>query len=86
MLVIVPNLGHDGAPYALIENVVVDEAARGAGHGERLLRYMIDEARAAGCYKVVLTSRKSRQDAHRFYERIGFERRARASRHTLIPG
>ncbi len=86
VLVIVPNLGHDGAPYALIENVVVDEAARGAGHGERLLRYMIDEARAAGCYKVVLTSRKSRQDAHRFYERIGFTATSEGFRHTLIPG
>ncbi len=85
VLVIVPNLGHNGAPYALIENVVVDEAARGAGHGERLLRYMIDEARAAGCYKVVLTSRKSRTDAHRFYKRLGFEATSEGFRYTLTP-
>jgi ribosomal protein S18 acetylase RimI-like enzyme len=84
VLVIVPNLGHNGAPYALIENVVVDEAVRGQGHGEALLRYMIDEARAAGCYKIVLTSRKSRKDAHRFYEQLGFEATSEGFRYTLI--
>jgi ribosomal protein S18 acetylase RimI-like enzyme len=72
-LVIVPNLGHDGTPYALVENVIVDESVRGQRHGEALLRYMIDAARAAGCYKVVLTSRKHRKDAHRFYGRLGFD-------------
>ena len=82
-LVIVPNLGHNGTPYALIENVVVDEAARGARHGERLLRHMIDEARRAGCYKVVLTSRKHRTDAHRFYQRLGFEATSEGFRYTL---
>lgn len=83
-LVIVPNLGHDGTPYALVENVVVDEAARGRRHGDALLRYIIDEARAAGCYKVVLTSRKSRTDAHRFYERLGFDATSEGFRYTLI--
>lgn len=83
VLVIVPNLGHNGAPYALIENVVVDEAVRGQRHGEALLRHVIDEARAAGCYKVVLTSRKSRKDAHRFYERLGFNATSEGFRYTL---
>lgn len=84
-LVIVPNLGHDGTPYAVVENLVVDQAARGARHGERLLRYMIDEARAADCYKVVLTSRKHRTEAHRFYKRLGFEATSEGFRYTLIP-
>ncbi len=83
-LVIVSNLGHDGTPYALIENVVVDEAQRGSGHGELLIRYMIEAAHAAGCYKVVLTSRKHRTDAHRFYQRLGFEATSEGFRYTLI--
>ena len=83
-MVIVPNLGHNGTPYALIENVVVDEAARGQRHGESLLRYTIDAARTAGCYKVVLTSRKHRKDAHRFYERLGFDATSAGFRYTLI--
>lgn len=84
-LVVVPNLGHNGSPYAIVENVVVDESARGQRHGEALMRYIIDSALAAGCYKVVLTSRKSRKDAHRFYERLGFEATNEGFRYTLIP-
>lgn len=84
-LVVVPNLGHNGSPYALVENVVIDESARGQRHGEVLMRYVIDAALAAGCYKVVLTSRKSRKDAHRFYERLGFAATSEGFRYTLIP-
>ncbi len=84
VLVIVPNLGHNGAPYALVENVVVDEAARGQRHGEELMRYIIEDARSAGCYKVVLTSRKFRTDAHRFYERLGFDASSEGFRYTLV--
>ncbi|MCH8026349.1 MAG: GNAT family N-acetyltransferase [Chloroflexi bacterium] len=73
VLIIVPNLSHQGRPYAIIENIVVDTAARGAGSGETLVRYAIEEARKAGCYKLSLTSNKRRPDAHRFYERLGFQ-------------
>ena len=83
-MIIVPNLGHNGTPYALVENVVVDEGARGKRHGEALLRHIIKEAQAAGCYKVALTSRKHRKDAHRFYERLGFDATSEGFRYTLI--
>jgi N-acetylglutamate synthase-like GNAT family acetyltransferase len=71
-LIIVPNLSHQGRPYAIVENVVVDEAQRGGGYGELLMRHAMEAARQAGCYKLVLTSNKRRSDAHRFYERLGF--------------
>ena len=71
-LILVPNLSHQGRPYAIVENVVVDEAERGGGFGEVLMRHAIDEARRAGCYKLSLTSNRQRADAHRFYERLGF--------------
>ena len=83
VLIIVPNLTHQGKPYVSAENVVVDEKARGQGHGERLMRYAIDEAKAAGCYKIQLTSHRSRADAHRFYERLGFRSTHEAYRITL---
>ena len=71
-LIIVPNVAHQGSRYALVENVVVDAAERSAGYGGMLMRYAIGEARRAGCYKLTLTSRLQRDDAHRFYERLGF--------------
>jgi GNAT superfamily N-acetyltransferase len=70
-LIVCPNLSHRGRPYAIVENVVVDESRRGAGLGELLLRRAIDLAREAGCYKLSLTSNRARTDAHRFYGRIG---------------
>ena len=71
-LIIVPNLTHQGRPYAIVENVVVDQTQRGGGIGELLMRHAIEAAGRAGCYKLSLTSNRRREDAHRFYERLGF--------------
>jgi ribosomal protein S18 acetylase RimI-like enzyme len=60
---------------ACIEDVVVDEAARGRGVGEALCREAIARARGAGAESVNLTSRPSREAANRLYQRLGFERR-----------
>jgi ribosomal protein S18 acetylase RimI-like enzyme len=58
---------------AWIEDVVVDESARGQGVGEALNREAIDEARRRGAKNVSLTSRASREKANRLYKRLGFE-------------
>jgi len=60
---------------AWIEDVVVDEAARGHGVGEALNRYALDLARARGAKTVDLTSRPSREAANRLYQRLGFTAR-----------
>ena len=73
VLLIVPNLTHEGRPYATVENLIVDESERGAGRGRLLMEYVIDAAKRAGCYKMALTSHGSRTDAHRFYESLGFQ-------------
>ena len=73
VLLIIPNLTHQGRPYATVENVIVDDSERGAGRGRQLMEYAIDEAKRAGCYKMALTSHKSRTAAHRFYEGLGFK-------------
>jgi ribosomal protein S18 acetylase RimI-like enzyme len=57
---------------ARIDDVVVDEAARGKGAGEALSRKAIELAREAGAKNVTLTSRPSREGANRLYQRIGF--------------
>jgi ribosomal protein S18 acetylase RimI-like enzyme len=60
---------------AWIEDVVVDEAARGQGAGAALTEEAVRLAGAAGARTVDLTSRPSRQAANRLYERLGFEAR-----------
>jgi ribosomal protein S18 acetylase RimI-like enzyme len=60
---------------AWIEDVVVDEAARGRSVGDALNRAALDAARARGCRTVDLTSRPSREAANRLYQRLGFEAR-----------
>jgi ribosomal protein S18 acetylase RimI-like enzyme len=69
---------------AWIEDVVVDESARGKGVGEALTNEAISLARAAGARTVDLTSRPSRQAAGRLYERAGFtERDTRVYRYRM---
>jgi ribosomal protein S18 acetylase RimI-like enzyme len=60
---------------AWIEDVVVDDGARGRGVGEALNEEAIRQAAAAGARSVDLTSRPSREAANRLYRRLGFEPR-----------
>jgi ribosomal protein S18 acetylase RimI-like enzyme len=60
---------------AWIEDVVVDEAARGQGVGEALTREAVRLAELGGARHVNLTSLPHRETANRLYRRIGFERR-----------
>ena len=60
---------------AWIDDVIVDESARGHGVGEALNRAALDEARRRGIKGVDLTSRPSREAANRLYQRLGFEQR-----------
>jgi ribosomal protein S18 acetylase RimI-like enzyme len=63
------------AVRAWIEDVVVDEAARGKGAGEALNRAALAAAGQKGAKTVELTSRPSREAANRLYQRLGFQRR-----------
>ena len=69
---------------AWIEDVVVDEVARGRGVGEALTLAALERARAAGARTVDLTSRPSREAANRLYQRMGFvERETNVYRFSL---
>lgn len=72
-LTILPGLSHKGMTRLLIEGVRVHRDARSGGIGSRMITWAIDYAREQGCGMVQLTTDKSRADAHRFYERLGFE-------------
>tara|TARA_Y100000588_G_C14181180_1_gene893740 strand:+ start:603 stop:1031 length:429 start_codon:yes stop_codon:yes gene_type:complete len=60
---------------AWVEDVVVDEKARGRGVGKLLTEYAIQVAREHGAHSVDLTSRPSREAANALYQRVGFQKR-----------
>jgi GNAT superfamily N-acetyltransferase len=68
----IPGLARRGALRAQIEAVRVHESYRGRGLGAAMMGWAIEEARRRGCGLVQLTSDKSRPDAHRFYQQLGF--------------
>lgn len=71
---------------AWIEDVVVDNEVRGKGIGETLSRAALDEAKMRGAVTVDLTSRPSRVDANRLYQRLGFvARETNLYRYRLPP-
>ncbi|MDP9019969.1 MAG: GNAT family N-acetyltransferase [Actinomycetota bacterium] len=71
---------------AWIEDVVVDESARGAGVGEALSRAALALAAERGARNVDLTSRPSREAANRLYRRLGFQpRETNVWRYELAP-
>lgn len=73
-LLVMDNLGHRGAPSAVVEDVVVDASLQGRGIGRRMMAEALRIARAKGCYKLALSSNQKRTAAHAFYEGLDFER------------
>ena len=72
-LTVIPGLSRMGAKRAQIEGVRVSSKHRGRRIGEALVGAATDRARTLGCVLVQLTTDRRRVDAHRFYERLGFE-------------
>ena len=70
----IPGIAFKGAWRGQIEAVRIAGDLRGRGLGEQLIEYAIEQFRAGGCKFVQLTSHKSRDGAHRFYERLGWTR------------
>ncbi|MEZ0345870.1 MAG: GNAT family N-acetyltransferase [Infirmifilum sp.] len=60
-------------PYALLEDVYVNEEDRGKGVGTLLVTKAIETARELGCYKIIATSRFGRDEVHKWYEKLGFK-------------
>jgi GNAT superfamily N-acetyltransferase len=73
-LLIMHNLGHQGTPSAIVEDVVVRETHQSQGLGRDMMQHAMALARQAGCYKLMLSSNQKRERAHAFYESLGFQR------------
>ncbi|MDT9695592.1 GNAT family N-acetyltransferase [Streptomyces sp. P17] len=72
-LTLIPGLSRKGATRSIIEAVRIHADERGSGLGTQFIEWAVEESRRQGCRLVQLTSDASRTDAHRFYERLGFE-------------
>lgn len=66
------GLSHKGAWRGQIEAVRIASHRRSGGIGRQMIEWAIGECRARGCSLVQLTTDRSRADAHRFYEDLGF--------------
>ena len=81
-IVLIENELHD-KPYALLEDVFVEEAYRGLGNGRKISQMAIDKAREFGCYKIVCTSRSERTYVHTLYESLGMSKHGYSFRMDL---
>ncbi|NWF26787.1 GNAT family N-acetyltransferase [Streptomyces sp. PKU-EA00015] len=72
-LTVIPGLSRRGTTRSIIEAVRIHADERGSGLGTQLIEWAVEKSRGLGCQLVQLTSDVTRTDAHRFYERLGFE-------------
>ena len=71
-MVIIRNITRDFSPYALIENVVVDEKYRRGEYTGLLLDRAVEIAKERGCYKVMITTGTRSEATLTMYEQRGF--------------
>jgi GNAT superfamily N-acetyltransferase len=73
-LLIMDNLAHQGTPSGVVEDVAVLTKLQGKGIGKVMMEFAMELCKEAGCYKLVLSSNVKRNEAHAFYESLGFEK------------
>ena len=72
-LMFLPSLSFQGGLRAQVESVRVDTGHQNQGVGSEMMKWAIQRAKDRAAHIVQLTTHKSRADAHRFYERLGFK-------------
>jgi GNAT superfamily N-acetyltransferase len=73
LLMFLPSISFQGGLRAQVESVRVDKRFQSQGIGTEMMKWTIERARQRGAHVVQLTTHKSRVDAHRFYEGLGFK-------------
>ncbi|NJC95737.1 MAG: GNAT family N-acetyltransferase [Anaerolineales bacterium] len=71
-LMFLPSISYQGGLRAQVESVRVDRKHQNQGIGSEMMKWSVERARARDAHLVQLTTHRSREDAHRFYERLGF--------------
>jgi len=72
-LMFLPSVSFQGGLRAQIESVRVDKRFQSQGIGSEMMKWAMERATQRGAHVVQLTTHRSRVDAHRFYERLGFQ-------------
>jgi len=73
-LMFLPSISYQGALRAQVESVRVDRRYQNQGIGSEMMKWAIAHAKERRAHIMQLTTHKSREDAHRFYERLGFQK------------
>jgi GNAT superfamily N-acetyltransferase len=73
-LLVIDNLIHHGSPSGIVEGVAVDPEFQGQGIGRQMMQFAMAQCRAAGCYKLSLSTNLRRKEAHAFYASLGFQK------------
>ena len=73
-LMFLPSLSYRGGLRAQIESVRVDREYQNKGIGSQMMSWAMRRAKDRGAHIAQLTTHTSREDAHRFYERLGFKK------------
>ncbi len=73
-LIFIPSISYQGGLRAQVESVRVDRKHQNQGIGSEMMKWVIERARGRDAHLVQLTTHRSREDAHRFYERLGFKK------------
>ena len=73
-IIIMQMFSRKGSKTGILEDVVVREDCQGKGIGKMMMAFANDMCEQAGCYKIVLASGLHREDAHTFYEKLGYRK------------
>ena len=68
------NLYHKRHLYVF--DLVTDKKYQGKGYGKMMLDYLVDYAKMGMCENIVLSSGFSKENAHNFYEKNGFDKKS----------
>lgn len=72
-MIFLPSISYQGGLRAQIESVRVDKEFQSQGIGSAMMQWSMQRAKQRGAHLVQLTTHKTREAAHRFYERLGFK-------------
>lgn len=73
MIVFFSTLAQQGRPFGVVEHVITTQKYRRCGIGKEVMNFLLKAARERNSYKVTLLSEVKNNNAHQFYESLGFK-------------